>query len=579
MDNLFRLIPVVLFSLGFLPGGIAAEPRGANVPWTRYEAEDCALSGHATVEGPSVERGTFPAESSGRKCVRLSGAGDAVEFTAKSEFAGIVIRLAIPDAPGGEGIDDTLLVTIGAREFRIPLTSKYAWQYGDEGANKGVFGNAPPAPGYTGPLARKRFDDVRQLLPESIPAGTRVKLQKPQGGRSDWIYLDLVETEPVPPPVARPSGFLAVTDPAFGAIADDGGDDLAVFNACIAEAKKRHTGVYVPTGSFCISQAISVSDVVIQGAGMWHTCLLFTSAEPRGSGFLGVGGNVTVADCSVTGTTAARISTRGLSGCFGTGSTIRSVWIERVGVGAWIATYPGVAITDGLVISHCRIRNTFADGINFAKGTRHSVVEHCHLRGTMDDALATWSSDAERVPPTEGNVFRYNTVENTLRAGGIGIFGGGGHEVHHNLVADTLVDGGIRFSTTFPGHKFSADSFVLVQNNTLVRCGGIAYRNKQGAVNFEVVPIMGDIQNIKISHNTIIDPSYYGVSIRSRAVDGKTSAIREVEFADNSISGAGEYGIFVHDGAVGEISLVRTVIEHAQKGEISNQSKLEILTR
>ena len=118
-----------------------------------------------------------------------------------------------------------------------------------------------------------------------------------------------------------------------------------------------------------------------------------------------------------------------------------------------------------------------------------------------------------------------------------------------------------------------------MQNNTLVRCGGIAYRNKQGAVNFEVVPIMGDIQNIKISHNTIIDPSYYGVSIRSRAVDGKTSAIREVEFADNSISGAGEYGIFVHDGAVGEISLVRTVIEHAQKGEISNQSKLEILTR
>jgi hypothetical protein len=286
-----------------------------------------------------------------------------------------------------------------------------------------------------------------------------------------------------------------------------------------------------------------------------------------------------VADCSVTGTTTARISTRGFSGCFGTGSTIRSVWIERVGVGAWIATYPGTAITDGLVISHCRIRNTFADGINFAKGTRHSVVEHCHLRGTMDDALASWSSDAERVPPNEGNVFRSNTVENTLRAGGIGIFGGGGHEVHHNLIADTLVAGGIRFSTTFPGHKFSADSFVLVHDNTLIRCGGLAYRNKLGAVSLEVVPIMGDIRNLRFSHNTIIDSSYYGVSIRSRTVDGKTSAIRNVEFADNSISGAGEYGIFVDDGAVGEISLLRTVIERARMGEISNRSKCEILTR
>lgn len=565
--------------LCILPVAFAAAPPGADVPWTRYEAEDCVLSGQATVDGPSIERGTFAAESSGRKCVRLSAAGDALEFTAKESFSGMVIRLALPDAPGGGGIDDVLLVVIGAREHRIPVTSKYAWQYGDEATNKGVFVNTPPSAGYTGPLARKRFDEVRHLFPETIPAGTRVKLQMPPAARSDWMYLDLVETEPVPPPLSRPVGFLSVTDPAFGAVADDGGDAVVAFNACIAEAKRRRTGVYIPAGTFQLREAIPVAGVAIQGAGMWYSHLLFTSAEPRRSGFVGQGDGVTVADCSVTGTTTSRVSTRGFSGNFGVGSTIRSVWIERVGVGAWIATYPGSEITDGLVISHCRIRNTFADGINFAKGTRHSVVEQCHLRGTMDDALASWSSDAQRVPPNEGNIFRYNTIENTLRAGGIGLFGGGGHEVHHNLVADTLVAGGIRFSTNFPGHEFSTNSFILVHDNVLIRCGGIAYGIKLGALSFEVVPIMGDIRNIRFARNTIIDPSFYGVSIRNRAADGRASAVRSVEFEDTTVRGAGEYGIFVYDGAVGGISLLRTMITGASKGDISNQSKFEIVTR
>ena len=63
------------------------------------------------------------------------------------------------------------------------------------------------------------------------------------------------------------------------------------------------------------------------------------------------------------------------------------------------------------------------------------------------------------------------------------------------------------------------------------------------------------------------------------AAGGQASAVRNVEFEDTTIRGAGEYGIFVYDGAVGGISLLRTVITGAHKGDISNQSKFEIVTR
>lgn len=52
-----------------------------------------------------------------------------------------------------------------------------------------------------------------------------------------------------------------------------------------------------------------------------------------------------------------------------------------------------------------------------------------------------------------------------------------------------------------------------------------------------------------------------------------------MEFADTVIRGAGEYGIFVYDGAEGAVSLRGTVIAGARTGEISNHSKREIIGR
>ena len=48
--------------------------------------------------------------------------------------------------------------------------------------------------------------------------------------------------------------------------------------------------------------------------------------------------------------------------------------------------------TDELIVSDSRIRNNFADGVNFAQGTRNSKVQNSNVRGNGDDGLAIWSS-------------------------------------------------------------------------------------------------------------------------------------------------------------------------------------------
>ena len=130
--------------------------------------------------------------------------------------------------------------------------------------------------------------------------------------------------------------------------------------------------------------------------------------------------------------------------------------------------------TDNLVVENARIRNNLADGVNFAQGTKNSVVKNSNIRGNGDDGLATWASisDGTESAIAENNKFVYNTIELGWRAGGVGIFGGRGHEVAYNKVQDNFANAGIRVSTVFAGHNFDLnDSGINIHDNYLYRTG------------------------------------------------------------------------------------------------------------
>src|ERR1700749_2572605 len=86
----------------------AAEPPklGADLPWTTYEAEDASTNG--VVLGPDYNGHTPQREASGRRCVKLDAAGKYVQFVAKSDAQGLVVRYCIDDSADGRGNDATL---------------------------------------------------------------------------------------------------------------------------------------------------------------------------------------------------------------------------------------------------------------------------------------------------------------------------------------------------------------------------------------------------------------------------------------------------------------------------------------
>jgi len=428
----------------------------ATFSWITYEAEEARTSG--TVCGPSREYLTPEAEASGRTYVRLDKSGDYIEFAAKEPADAVVLRYCIPDAENGGGRDmDIELLVNGQPRTKINLTSRFAWIYGDfPWSNDPSLGKA------------HHFFDESQSMVGPIKAGDTVRLQVGELGSSDYVLLDFVELETVPPAVPRPEGSLSLTD--FGAVPNDAKDDSPAFAACVEAAKRSGSTIWIPDGVFRLEGSrMKLGGIRIQGAGMWRSKL-----EGPGTMFDGTGEPLHVADLAIFGTVDRRVDNipeNAFHGNLGDGSTFRRVWLEHHKCGFW-TTYG----TKNMLLSESRLRNLMADGLNFCDGTSYSTVENCHLRNTGDDALATWSPttpDAAGHPST-GNTFIGNRIQFPWLANGLAVYGGKDHRIVGNYVEGGVFSGGgLLLSSGFDAIPFSGT--IRAANNTFKDTGGDCY--------------------------------------------------------------------------------------------------------
>ena len=107
----------------------------------------------------------------------------------------------------------------------------------------------------------------------------------------------------------------------------------------------------------------------------------------------------------------------------------------------------------------------------------------------------------------------YNTIELGWRAGGVGIFGGKGHEIAYNRIKDNIGDSGIRLTTVFKGHNFDLnEEGIRVHHNLLERTGTKSdiYNKHRGSIDVETR--YGDIKNVTIEDNVFIAPFDTGVT-------------------------------------------------------------------
>lgn len=568
--------------------------RGAAVPYTEYEAEQGAYKGTLLKSDQKRTFGhtNFATESSGRESVRLDSAGEYVEVTSTVPSNSIVVRNSVPDAPGGGGAEATIsLYADGTFVRKLTLSSKHSWLYGDTDSPEGL-SNRP------GTDARRLFDESNALLGRSYPAGTKFRLQRDAGDTAAFYVIDLVDLEQVAPAAAQPAGCTSIT--TYGAVPNDGIDDTDAIQRAVTADQNGDIGcVWIPPGQWRQEQKIltddplnrgqfnqvGIRDVTIRGAGMWHS-QLYTLTPPQDAGGINhphegnfgfdIDDNTKISDIAIFGSGTIRGGDGnaeggvGLNGRFGEDTAITNVWLEHANVGVWVGRdYDNIPDLWGpaqrVEFTGMRIRNTYADGINFANGTRDSTVFNSSLRNTGDDALAVWSSKYVKNPSVDvghDNHFRNNTIQLPWRANGIAIYGGYGNTIENNIISDTMNYPGIMLATDHDPLPFSGQT--LIANNALHRTGGAFWGEAQEFGAITLFAAGQDIPGVTIRDTDILDSTYDGIQFKSGGGSVPGARITGVRI-ENSVNGA---GILAHGGARGSATLTDVTITGSADGDV-----------
>ena len=537
---------------------------GAQVPYTRYEAEDGTLAGAAAIAGPSRDVGDLGGEASGRRAVKLVNVGDSVEWTATAEANSIVIRSSIPDTADGAGQDATLSLYVnGVKKDTVTLTSKYAWLYGPEDAPKNT-----PALG----TPRRIYDESHKLFTFTIAPGDRIALKKDHGDEAACYGIDFVELESVGAPLPCPDGFINLTAE---------GITPANFEARISSliqwfewkpGYKDKKGIYIPPGRYKMAtQALINSKIAagfeIRGAGMWHTELYDDSGAEGDWGKPGFNLNnksVKFSDFAIFG--AGRTRTGGgkpFFNSYGDGTVMTRIWVEHMTCGFWVGGSSG--ITNNLTIDRCRLRNLGADGINLCNGTKNSTVVNTTVRGSGDDGIAIWSAPQMDGPAggvsyagCANNIIKNCTVELPWRANAYAIYGGQDNTIRDCIARDTLTYAGVNISSTFKPRAFSGTT--RVENMLIERCGGKFW----GGQEFGGLWVMtedSELSGLVFRNIDIVDSTYSGLLLKSESYRKPVMSMA-MSFENVNIVDSGTCGIRIVD-AIGTAGFINTKLINA----------------
>ncbi len=496
--------------------------RGANMPYDMYEAEDGTVGGGAQVVGPNRTIGDLAGEASGRKAVTLNQQGASVSWTLRASTNTVVARFSIPD-----GTDSSINVYVdGTLNKTLPLTSKYAWLYGDE-----------TAPQNSGSNPRHIYDEANIMLSGTVNAGSVIKLQKDAANTGN-IAIDFINTEQVAP-VANPNPATYVVPAGF--------DQQSVQNALTAAANDTSkAGVYLPAGTYATQNKFQISGRAIQvvGAGPWYT--RFQTPQDQSNTDAGftiqsTANGSTVKNLAFFGNYNIRIDGPGkvfdLAGA--SGDTIDNIWVEHT-----VCMYWG-ANTDNMVIKNSRIRDTFADGINMTNGSTGNLVDNNDARATGDDSFALFSAIDAGGSDEINNTFSNLSTTLTWRAAGVAVYGGYANTFKNIYIADTLVYSGITISSLdfgYPMNGFGANPPTVFDNISIVRAGGHFW----GGQTFPAIWIFSAskvFQGIRVSNVDIVDPTYSGIMFQTNYVGGQPqNPITDTTFTNVSISGAQKSG-------------------------------------
>lgn len=544
--RLFFCLPFLLFISGIFAQSVSFQDdiirRGYyERPYARYEAEQGKCVTNGTILTPTYDQRQIQSEASNQSAVQLNLKDTYVQWINGSPADGLTIRFSLPDNEKGTGTQGTIALYVNDSFIQnITLDSYWAWQYILKNGSK-YPDNTPDA---STKFPRMRFDEMHVKLANKIPAGSTFKLVKADDNTTPYT-IDFVELEEVPVEVT----FASITDANKVEYSSDKGN-LAVFIA-----QNSGKTIYIPAGRHEVDRRIMINgdNTKIIGAGMWYSEIYFTASSDDRSTYSQRGIESYASNIVLEGFYLNTVNNKryynnddryqvgkGLMGSFGSNSRVRDLWIQHFECGAWIEG------ADGLAIEHCRFRDNYADGINFAYGCKNSYMEHSSFRNNGDDDMASWSR-SDRM--CENNSFRYCTSENNWRASSLGFFGGKQNKAYNCVIIDPM-EAGFRITCDFPGMPFSNEGYSEFYNISVYK-GGVAsgtvgtsgdlWGNQQGALHINASS-QYDLQNIKIYNIDLYDSKNDAVFIGCNS-----KYIRSLVLNNINIRKTGRYGLYFYD--------------------------------
>jgi hypothetical protein len=515
------------------PGTPSPSVAGATTPFTTYQAPEGQLGGGASVvsltSAPTSEYDSPQGEATGHAYVQLTGTGQSVQWTNNTgtPINFVNIRASIPDSSAGGGITATLdLYVNGTFRQAITMNSIQTWQY--EG--NGNYSSSVPDQKASDGDPRDFWDDFNAFVTGSaIAPGSTISLVKDSSNTASFYWLNSIDLFDAPAPLTQPANSISITScgatadntPTNGTPAAGATDSTADIQNCVSQAESQNKILWIPQGTFYVigTQSIPVSNITIEGAGYLYSELYRDTPLPNSTP---LGSLLQCTSCHIQN---FHIDTNSLSrgeadggggaeDTTGTNWSIENMWVQHVESSVW-------ASGTGGTVQNNFFTDIFADGCNINNvaltGTSGSniTVENNFIRGTGDDAMAI-NSVANNGSTTYTAMTNITMEHNSLLAPwagkGIGVYGGSGHHVEDNYIADTARYIGLgvgRFGTN--GSDMTG---ATVSGNVVVRSGGNAYFQGQPAMQ---IGNGGDGQNVGVvsntvaTGNTIINPVYDGL--------------------------------------------------------------------
>jgi len=510
------------------PGTPDPSVAGATTPFATYWAPAGTLGGGASVvsltSAPTSQYDSPEGEAAGHAYVQLTGTGQSVQWTNDTgqPISFINMRASIPDSAAGGGITATLdLYVNGTFRQALNLNSIQSWQY--EGNNNYSGNDQNPADGNP----RDFWDELHAFVSGSpIPAGATFSLQKDSSNTASFYWINSVDLWNAPAPLAQPANSISITScgavadntPTNGTAAPGATDSTAAIQNCVNQAQSQGKILWIPQGTFYLvgTAGIVVNNVTVEGAGYPYSEIYrdvpLPNNTPLGAAFQCY--SCQLQNFHIDSDAMSRAEVDGGGGAedtTGTNWLIQGMWVQHVESSVW-------ASGSGGTVQNNFFTSIWADGCNLNNvaltGTSGSnlTATNNFIRGTGDDGMAINSvanNGSQTYTAMTNITMTHNTVIAPWSGKGIGIYGGSGHHVENNYLADTARYIGLGVGRF--GVNGSDMTGATVSGNVIVRSGGNGYSQGQPALqigNGGDGQNTGVVSNATVTGNTIIQSVY-----------------------------------------------------------------------